>query len=210
MFDQVVFVGGAVVELYAPNTLVSEHRPTDDIDCTLELTTTSAFYVLDESLRKKGFLNDTDGPICRYRYQGIKVDVMPTGFSPLGMNMRWFTQGIKSAQFVTLQTGTRIRIFALPYFLAIKLEALQERGNVLYDSKDMEDIVYLLSEVNDFENLVSSADFETSYFLAQTCRYLLKHPMIHNAVEGLLPRPLQPFKLKQVFDRLDFLANRPQ
>lgn len=36
--DEVAFVGGAVAELYASDPAASEIRPTQDVDCVIELS----------------------------------------------------------------------------------------------------------------------------------------------------------------------------
>ena len=36
--DEIVFVGGAVAELYADNPAASDIRPTKDVDCIIELS----------------------------------------------------------------------------------------------------------------------------------------------------------------------------
>ena len=86
--DEIVFVGGAVAELYADDPASSDIRPTQDVDCTIELRTYREHTELEEELRAKGFVNDTSqgAPICRWIYQDIKVDVMPTDENVLGFN----------------------------------------------------------------------------------------------------------------------------
>lgn len=78
--DEMVFVGGAVAELYADNPTASEIRPTIDVDCVIEISSRPQFVRMEEKLRTKGFKNDTSkgAPICRWIYEDIKVDVMPT------------------------------------------------------------------------------------------------------------------------------------
>lgn len=78
--DEMVFVGGAVAELYADNPAASEIRPTLDVDCVIEISSRLQFAKMEENLRAKGFKNDTSegAPICRWIYADIKVDVMPT------------------------------------------------------------------------------------------------------------------------------------
>ncbi len=74
----VVFVGGAVLSMYSeysdPVT-----RPTEDVDIVIEIWSYAEYTLLDEKLRKLGFLNDrASGIICRYQIDGIIVDVLPT------------------------------------------------------------------------------------------------------------------------------------
>ena len=63
---QVVFVGGATVALYVDDPALSTPRPTDDVDCTVEITSLPEYYQLEKEVRKLGFKNQAaKGPICR-------------------------------------------------------------------------------------------------------------------------------------------------
>lgn len=149
-----VFVGGATVSLYATNPeLASEVRPTDDVDVVVELASYSGYAELDERLRGLGFKNDiTTGVICRYVIQGIIVDIMPTDPTVIGFSNRWYPEGFENAKKISLDDRTAIRIFTLPYFVAAKWDAFKSRGNNDYrTSKDFEDLVYILENVDDFE-----------------------------------------------------------
>ena len=94
--DEMVFVGGAVAELYASDPAASDIRPTLDVDCVIGLSTRLEFYRLEENLRARGFANDTSqgAPICRWIYKDIKVDVMPTDEDILGFSNKWYNDGI--------------------------------------------------------------------------------------------------------------------
>jgi predicted nucleotidyltransferase len=149
-----VFVGGATVALYATDSeLATEVRPTDDVDVIVELATYKGYSELDERLREIGFQNDIlSGVICRYKIQGIIVDVMPTDPKAIGFSNRWYPEGFATAQEIQLDEETVIKIFTLPYFVASKWEAFKGRGNNDYrTSKDFEDIVYILENVDNFE-----------------------------------------------------------
>src|SRR5687768_17587948 len=77
--QKVVFVGGATVCLYINPEVASEVRPTDDVDVVVELATYGSFAALEDRLRAIGFTNDhAANVICRYKIQGITVDIMPT------------------------------------------------------------------------------------------------------------------------------------
>ena len=54
----VVYVGGAVAELYVSDPAATDIRPTMDVDCVVELASYKGFNELSELLRKKGFQND--------------------------------------------------------------------------------------------------------------------------------------------------------
>jgi hypothetical protein len=93
--DQVVFVGGATVAFYV-DRMAEEVRPTDDVDVVVEIWTYREYAALEEQLRRMGFANDTaSGVICRYRIQGIIVDIIPTGENVLGFKNKWYPDGYK-------------------------------------------------------------------------------------------------------------------
>jgi hypothetical protein len=88
--QQVVFVGGATVSLYATDPAASESRPTDDVDVVVEVATYAEFSnLIEERLRQLGFTNDIEsGIICRYKIHGLIVDIMPTNADVLGFSNR--------------------------------------------------------------------------------------------------------------------------
>jgi predicted nucleotidyltransferase len=149
-----VFVGGATVALYATDQeLAGEIRPTDDVDVIVELASYKGYSELDQRLVSLGFKNDVmSGVICRYTIQGIIVDVMPTNPDVIGFSNRWYPEGFATAKEIKLDNITRVKIFNLPYFVASKWEAFKGRGKNNYrTSKDFEDLVYILENVDDFE-----------------------------------------------------------
>jgi len=156
----IVFVGGATVELYVTNsTLVPEVRPTEDVDVLVELITYSDYTSLDERLLGLGFSNDVEsGVLCRYRYQGLIVDIMPTQSAALGFSNKWYPDGFKNAIEIKLDDRSNVRIFSLPFFIATKWEAFKSRGKNSYrTSKDFEDLVYLFENVEDFDDKIREA-----------------------------------------------------
>ncbi|EOR96428.1 hypothetical protein ADIARSV_0331 [Arcticibacter svalbardensis MN12-7] len=152
--QEYVFVGGATVSLYATDPeLATEVRPTDDVDVVVELASYGGYAELDEKLRGMGFTNDIEsGVICRYTIQGIIVDVMPTEPKVIGFSNKWYPEGFQSAVEHRLDDEVTIRRFSLVYFIATKWEAFKGRGKNDYrTSKDFEDLVYVMENVNDFE-----------------------------------------------------------
>ena len=168
--QEYVFVGGATVALYATNSdLASEVRPTDDVDVIVELATYLGYSELDERLRSIGFQNDiSSGVICRYKIQGIIVDVMPTDPKAIGFSNRWYPDGFATAQEIRLDDETIVKIFTLPYFVASKWEAFKGRGKNDYrTSKDFEDLVYILENVDDFEEQLKNGPEQVRKWLKE-------------------------------------------
>lgn len=84
--EKVVFVGGATISLY-PDRRVFEVRPTDDVDVIIEILNYRERAELEEKLRMIGFQNDIDsGIVCRFKIQGIIVDIIPTNDPSIGFS----------------------------------------------------------------------------------------------------------------------------
>ncbi|WP_245738236.1 hypothetical protein [Hyunsoonleella jejuensis] len=151
--DKVVYVGGAVVSLYIDDKAAEDIRPTKDIDISLEIASITELENLREDLSKKGFKQShEDDVICRFRFADIKVDVMATkavGWAPANP---WFESGFKLAIPINVD-GALIKILSLPYFLATKFSAFDDRGGKdPRFSTDFEDITYILNYTSNLKN----------------------------------------------------------
>lgn len=97
--ERAVFVGGAVVSVYADDPAASEARPTYDIDLAVSVATAGELETLRGRLIAKGFTQSAADPVmCRFRIDGIMVDVMalePVGWAP---GNRWYASGFPSAR----------------------------------------------------------------------------------------------------------------
>lgn len=166
--QEYVFVGGATVSLYATDPeLAEEVRPTDDVDVIVELASYGGYAEIDEKLRALGFANDVEsGVICRYRLQGIVVDVMPTEPKVIGFSNIWYPDGFANAVTKALDDETSVRIFSMPYFVASKWEAFKGRGKGDYrTSKDFEDLVYVWENADDFAEQIIAAPADVKDYL---------------------------------------------
>ncbi len=189
--SEVVFVGGAVAELYADDAAATEIRPTIDVDCVIEVSTRLEYYQLEESLRKLGFTNDRTpkAPICRWRFEELIVDIMPTEENILGFTNRWYEAGIAHKQSRQLSEQITISVFTAPYYLASKFEPMNSRGGTdLRFSHDFEDIIYILDNCTDIvEQIKGTHDQEVKEYLGQQCSQLLANPNINECIVTALP-----------------------
>lgn len=174
MAPDVVFVGGATVSLYADRP-TSEVRATEDVDIVVELAHYTDYTILEDQLRQKGFVNDTEsGVICRFRLNGIMVDIMPTSLDVLGFSNRWYPFGFASSITYFLDQHLPIRIFSPACFIASKLEAFQHRGEGDGRlSTDFEDIVFLLNNCSQIWDAMSSAPLDLREYLQMEWKTLL-------------------------------------
>ncbi len=127
---RVAFLGGSATGLLITDSAAPEVRPTRDVDIIVEIASRLEYYKLEEKLRNLGFVQsmERDDPVCRWKVEKIKVDVMPTNEDILGFSNRWYSGAIKYSKLIELDANLEIRLVTAPYFLATKLEAFSGRG----------------------------------------------------------------------------------
>lgn len=189
LLDQVVFVGGAVVGLYATASAAPQARPTLDVDCIIDIASYSDYKRLGEELRAHGFKNGTaeGAPNCRWVYKGVKVDIMPTSRDVLGFSDPWHSAGIRHPWEVTTPESKQLWLLRPAYFLASKLQAVKDRGwQELKMSHDFEDVVYMVRNRNELFNEVEVADPIVRKFISDTSTELLIRQDIDEAILWML------------------------
>ena len=167
LLHDVVFVGGSVAELYADDPAATDIRPTQDVDCIIELATYGSLQNFEALLRKRKFVNDIgSGIICRWKYNHQTVDIMPDRDDILGFSNQWYHPGIRHRIAYDLSPGLCIYILPPLYYIATKIEAIKGRGgNDLRFSHDFEDIIYVLNNRHDI----------TAIFDHETDRALIRY-----------------------------------
>jgi Nucleotidyl transferase AbiEii toxin, Type IV TA system len=156
-----VFTGGSTITLYLDELSAEEVRPTIDVDCVVEISSKSGYYRLSETLRQLGLQESREpgDPLCRWRYQDLILDIMPTDSEVLGFSNSWYLPGMDAARPYKLPSQQTILIFSLPYLLAAKIEAFLGRGQgSFYTSHDFEDIVLLLDGCPSLELEIDQAN----------------------------------------------------
>jgi hypothetical protein len=170
----VVYVGGAVVFLYADDTAASDVRSTKDIDLFLEITTYGQLIKLQEKLARKKFFPEKDHEVmCRFKYEDILVDIMSTkevGWAPAD---KWFEPGLKNLEHVQIDDKI-INILHVSYFLATKFNAFHDRGEDARTSRHFEDIVYVLDNRKNLVKEISESPADVKEYLIQELSELLK------------------------------------
>ena len=196
--ESIVFVGGAVVSVYADDDAADEVRPTQDIDLTLKLFDINQ-QDLDKQLAERGFHPDIHGhAICSYKYKDIAVDVTASIDSMRGPTNRWYAIGFDSLEEVTIK-GETIQILSAPCYLATKFEAYNHRGEDDYrTSHDFEDIIYVLDNRTTIVEEIKQTDEHIKEFLLEELTKVLKS----SYSEEILSAHLHPLILEERYPML--------
>ncbi len=199
--NKIVFVGGAVVDLYADDPSRGESRPTDDIDVVIEVFSATSYAQIEELLRKIGFKNDImSGIICRFQFHDIIVDIMPDDISALGFTNKWYKSGIENRFLFQLDEQISIPIFPVSYFIASKLEALKSRrhGSDYRFNSDFEDIIYIFdNRTTVLEDMITVSQALKTYFKAEFTE-LLARSFIVEEISANLDYSTHQFRLNRI------------
>lgn len=84
---------------------------------------------LKANLLRKDLKSMEDDVICRFRYNEIILDVMPTDQKIFGFGNPWYKKALQHAVNHKIADDLIIKSISAPYFLATKFEAFKMRGN---------------------------------------------------------------------------------
>jgi hypothetical protein len=141
------FLGGAVLGVLITDPAAPPARTTKDVDVLVGTPTRKSYTDLEAHLRRLGFRHDTTegAPICRWRWSGIVIDVMPPAREVLGWKSAWLAEALSTAEPLDPERP-RIRFVLAPYYMATKIEAFHGRGgDDFMGSQDMEDLVAVVN-----------------------------------------------------------------
>jgi predicted nucleotidyltransferase len=176
--DKVVFVGGAIVDLLITDTSGYSGRPTTDVDVIVEIYSRHDYYKLGDHLRSLGFREDLSGeggPLCRWIIDGIKVDVLPVAGKVFGFSNRFFDAAVETATLSEVADGLTIRLISAPCFLAVKLDAFNDRGHYDYlGSRDMEDFIAVVAGRPEIVDEIIDSPLKVKNLLVSAVAALLK------------------------------------
>lgn len=207
--EHVVFVGGATVGLYIDDPAAEDVRPTKDVDISLSIATLGELEAIREVLTKNGFKQSSeDRVICRFRYEDIKVDVMNTkaiGWAPANP---WFAPGFARRETINVEDQL-VNILPLPYFLASKFIAFNDRGFVdPRTSHDFEDIIYVMDNRTDIVEHLTTAPKDVKPYLIAQLRNILSNREMQEAIYGNLYYETREVRFQRLIDGIRLIIDK--
>lgn len=184
LLGQLVFVGGATVELLLTDPAAGPVRMTKDIDVATHVEKRSELTGLEDHLTRLGFRPDMDGPICRYTKGELVLDVMTDDGQMQGFTNPWYASAITHARDIVLPSGISIRVLDAPHLIATKLVAWRSRGASEMFSHDLEDILLVLDGRPELGAEMLNAPDKLQEFVRRELKWLLDHPDFEETLEG--------------------------
>jgi len=209
--DRLVFLGGAVTELFitAPGRRSSRH--TKDVDVVIDVVNLGEYSdSLREQLVELGLREDVreDAPVCRWLLDDLVVDIMPTRGDILGFSCEWYQLAFDTARPISLPNGVTIRLATPACFLATKLNAFADRGrrNPMA-SHDLEDVIAVIDGRPEIVGDVTGAPIDLRAAIAAKFTDLLARPDAEDVVAAqLLPDAESQDRLPLLLERIEAMA----
>lgn len=180
---KVVYIGGAIISIYATDKGAELPRVTTDVDVCVQVSNFVEMELLREQLAQKKIYPDPKGThLYRYTYQGILIDFIPFEATAFGPTNSYLKPGFDKA-YKTSIDDIEISILPVPIFLATKWEAFNSRGSDPRLSHDFEDIIYILDNNLELVDESLEASSEVKNALKALSSFILKHPNRQEIIE---------------------------
>lgn len=189
LLNEVVFLGGSVVGFLLSDTAAPDVRHTLDVDIIVGVQTRKEYYKLSDKLKELGFRECKEsGLICRWKIEGIVVDIMPINEKILGFSNRWYPLSMETAQPYQVTEDLKIKLITPPCFIATKLAAFDSRGEAedFLLSKDVMDIIYVINGRMEIVDEVANSSEELRKYLYRKFKRFLGNQFFLEAIQGAL------------------------
>ncbi len=189
VLDDLVFVGGCTTGLFITDPAAAGVRPTVVVDAIVDVASYAGYATVGERLRALGLGEDTSprAPMCRWRRDGVVVDVMPVDERIFGFSNRWYPTALATAHALDI-ADHRVRLVTPALFVATKLDAFRGRGRGdFFASHDLEHIVTVVDGRAELPGEIARAAADVRACIAAEVGALLDHRDFLDALSGFLP-----------------------
>ncbi|MDD4737096.1 MAG: hypothetical protein PHP44_13445 [Kiritimatiellae bacterium] len=184
------------------------HRPTNDVDVVVEVTTRMAYSNVERKLERAGFHHDmAGGPRCRWLLDDITVDVLPTSPNAAEFGSVWFEEAMSALESVTARDETEFHVIGPAHLLAAKLDAFFDRGvGDFQQSKDLEDIVSLVEGCSRLFPALEIGSVALRRHVSGRIQHILASPDFRGLLPGLIHQPAPPGAYERVLHKLSLIS----
>jgi len=212
--ESLVFVGGCATGLLLTAQRAQAIRPTQDVDVVVRAVSTVDYHAMERAIEARGFKHDLspEAPICRWVWNDVMLDVMPSEPGILGFHNRWYPLAIKTAMKVKLPDGMEIPVITAPLFVATKFEAFHGRGKSDFlASHDLEDLITVIDGRQELIVEIQNTDNELRHYLAAEMNKLLEENDFQLALPGHFPGDVaSQARLPELLRRMRLIAQLGQ
>ncbi len=198
-----VLVGGGSLRFVVDARYRATARPTMDVDFAVEVDSRIAYSKLEARVRDLGFKHDMrpGAPKCRWQFEGIDVDILPTSPDAAEFGSPWFEMALDLSTSHEIEEGISVAVINSSCLMATKLDAFFDRGKEdYYGSEDLEDIIALLEGCTELLTELKSVPEALRNRIANGMRRLLSAPAFLETIQGHLSPESPPKTRARVLD----------
>ena len=188
--ESLVFVGGCATGLLLTAQRAQAIRASQDVDVVVHALSIADYHAMERAVASHGFKHDVSpqAPICRWVWNGVMLDLMPSEPGILGFHNRWYPLAVKTARKARLPGGREISVITAPLFVATKFEAFYGRGKGDYlASHDLEDLITVIDGREELIVEIQNSDSELRHYIATEMNKLLEDDDFQLALPGHFP-----------------------
>ncbi|HHS3032394.1 TPA: hypothetical protein ACT9LS_001806 [Legionella pneumophila] len=203
--DEIVYLGGCTTALFITDPLSLDVRSTLDVDCIIDVISLVQYQKFEKQLKEKGFYRSmNDDVICRWHFDDIILDVMPTDEKILGWGNYWYKEAMNHAISHQITEDLCIKSVTAPYFLATKIEAFKSRGNNDFlGSHDFEDIITVIAGCVEIGKEVQASNDNLKKHLQSVFCELLENDQFIQSLPGhVSDGPVTMQRVQTVIERI--------
>ncbi|HAU1212491.1 TPA: hypothetical protein F8R83_03190 [Legionella pneumophila] len=203
--DEIVYLGGCTTALFITDPLSLDVRSTLDVDCIIDVISLVQYQKFEKQLKEKGFYRSmNDDVICRWHFDDIILDVMPTDEKILGWGNYWYKEAMNHAISHQITEDLCIKSVTAPYFLATKIEAFKSRGNNDFlGSHDFEDIITVIAGCVEIGKEVQASNDNLKKHLQSVFCELLENDQFIQSLPGhVSDGPVTIQRVQTVIERI--------
>lgn len=208
--DEVVYLGGCSTALFITDPLLLDVRPTKDVDCIVDVVSRTEYYKFAKKLEKQGFKQViNEDVICRWRYEDVILDVMPTDENVLTFGNHWYKEAIINPMIHQLTADLYLKSVTAPYLLATKIEAFNTRGKRDFlVSHDFEDIITVISGRVEIADEIANEHEKLKVHLKNFFEEIIEDDEFKTALPGHLNEgPITVQRLETIMNRIKKIIN---
>jgi predicted nucleotidyltransferase len=208
--ESLVFVGGCATGLLLTAQRAQTIRATQYVDVVVRALSMADYHAMERAIASRGFKHDLspEAPICRWLWNDVMLDLMPSEPGIIGFHNRWYPLVVKTATRTRLPDGREIPVISAPLFVATKFEAFHGRGKSDYlASHDLEDLITVIDGREELIEEIQNSERELRRYIAVELSKLLGERDFQLALPGQLPGDAaSQARLPQLMRRMRMIA----
>ncbi len=142
--ERVVFLGSTVIPYLLTREAPFPLRRGKDVDFIFDYSSKDELHDFEDALWERGFIKVRTGVVSQWSFDGVDVDMLPTG-AVLGFCNQWCDEAVRNSVRVDIGKGVTVNMIPAPCFLGAKLDKFANRDDDYTNSRDIYDLLLVMT-----------------------------------------------------------------